>query len=444
MQRISHILLLSMFLPSYATAAGGSDPAWVAFGDFRGETEPCGCDPTTDLGGLERLSNFLDQTRRTHPGIYVFDLGNNFSRKNLDDGKAKTIAASLDVIASSASLFNETEALFFAKNKMSSPKNQTYILTSSTRKQPFVKTHLADDKVLVLGFVEGRSDPKDFLKLRDAFAQKFPGRKKVLLFAGSKTLLATATSGDFFDVVIASNSSNWETQPSPIEKEEPGRLLVAPEIYAVPVFGQGVLLGDALRSTPALGIEKCPGGGECKKEGLSLDGLVPQQSLFAWLTTEFKGPSKLAKVMENLDQEETRLFLAHAAKKKAEGHPSPFVGAQACAACHLQAYEKWKESKHASAYKALPPEKRTNLECVNCHVLGLEIPGGFISEEATPEFASVQCETCHGPRKEHVMNPTVKPKKAASAREVCTSCHHLPHSADFKFNEYWPKIEHGK
>ena len=56
--------------------------SWLAYGDLRGHIESCGCDPKTDLGGLARLSLFLQRERSQFSDIIVFDLGNNFSLKD--------------------------------------------------------------------------------------------------------------------------------------------------------------------------------------------------------------------------------------------------------------------------------------------------------------------------------------------------------------------------
>ena len=84
-----------------------------------------------------------------------------------------------------------------------------------------------------------------------------------------------------------------------------------------------------------------------------------------------------------------------------------------------------------------------NLECVACHVVGFEDKGGFASVEASPHLANVQCENCHGPRKEHVKNPAKKASKTTAARDTCVSCHKPPHSTEFIYQDYWQKVVHG-
>jgi hypothetical protein len=440
MNKATTIFLFWCFLAtSQAMEQNPNNLSWVAFGDFRGQTEPCGCDPATDLGGWERLSNFLEQTQRSSPDLYVFNLGNNFAKDDLQSGKANTIAASVETLRPSVSLFNESESLYYSKNPQKAPK-ALYVLTSKGNQPGFVQTHFVDQKLLVLGFVEGVTKVSDFVREQKALFGLYPNRTKILLFAGKPPLVEEIQKRSPFDAVVLSNRAPWATVPSPIEKAEPGRLLAGPDAYMVPSFGQGVLLGGALR-TPKITLGTCSGGLLCESNSpKDLKGLSTQVNLFTWLTAEYKGHSKLSSVMSDLADEESRLFADHVAQKTRAG----VAGSQACASCHSQAFAKWSGSQHAQAYKNLPSDKQTNLECVSCHVLGLNAAGGFISEQKTPEFASVQCETCHGPRKEHVSNPTALVKAKPPAREVCASCHHLPHSAKFVFEEYWPKIQHGK
>ena len=89
-----------------------------------------------------------------------------------------------------------------------------------------------------------------------------------------------------------------------------------------------------------------------------------------------------------------------------------------------------------------PEEKasHTDIECVSCHVVGAKDIGGFVTLEASPGFAGVQCENCHGPRKEHASNPTIKP--ISDPKGACIGCHKTPHSSSFKYDEYWPRVKH--
>jgi hypothetical protein len=120
---------------------------------------------------------------------------------------------------------------------------------------------------------------------------------------------------------------------------------------------------------------------------------------------------------------------------------SPFVGAESCAACHDEAFKIWEQTGHAHAMATLENKKQQfDTECVGCHVVGFQ-KGGFQSLVTTPQYANVQCESCHGPGRNHVDNPG----KGYGFMETpvgCTVCHTQPNSPDFDFETYWPKVKH--
>ena len=154
-----------------------------------------------------------------------------------------------------------------------------------------------------------------------------------------------------------------------------------------------------------------------------------------------------------------------------------FVGAKACAECHASAFKVWEDSNHAQATASLlkgrPEEKgewidRTyDPECLACHATGwnateaFPFVDGFIDVKTTPHLEGNQCENCHGPGSEHVGLETawkksggalsdaltasrkaVQVTKAQAEKKVCLKCHDFANSPHFKFDEYWPQIEH--
>ena len=79
-------------------------------------------------------------------------------------------------------------------------------------------------------------------------------------------------------------------------------------------------------------------------------------------------------------------------------------------------------------------------ECVGCHVVGFQ-KGGFQSLVLTPQYANVQCESCHGPGRQH----SEKPAKGYGLMPTpvgCLQCHTTMNSPDFNFEIYWPKVKH--
>lgn len=118
-----------------------------------------------------------------------------------------------------------------------------------------------------------------------------------------------------------------------------------------------------------------------------------------------------------------------------------FVGSEACGKCHSEAYDIWKKTSHSWALKTLEDDKHDrDPDCVGCHVVGLDLETGFRDRITTPLLADVGCESCHGPGKEHAMNPTVKMGPAGKAS--CLPCHKPENSPNFDFEAYWKKVFH--
>jgi hypothetical protein len=155
-------------------------------------------------------------------------------------------------------------------------------------------------------------------------------------------------------------------------------------------------------------------------------------------------------------------------------HPTGrrFAGSAACADCHQEAYDIWKETPHATALVTLEeqdPRRDGDPECLSCHVVGWApqrfepFEGGFTEMATTPHLAQQGCENCHGPAAAHaaVERGDVRANtaerdalRAALAMTIdtpegrekvianCLECHDLDNSPNFDFDEYWPAVEH--
>ena len=101
-----------------------------------------------------------------------------------------------------------------------------------------------------------------------------------------------------------------------------------------------------------------------------------------------------------------------------------YVGHRACRSCHAKAYDHWKRSGHAKAWKTMVRTRQTaNLDCIGCHVTGFERPGGPRRVSDLKPFRNVGCEACHGPGSAHVEEPTVPVDYIEVPERVCAECH---------------------
>lgn len=155
-------------------------------------------------------------------------------------------------------------------------------------------------------------------------------------------------------------------------------------------------------------------------------------------------------------------------------HPSghKFVGSETCGECHAKAFEKWKETGHAKAFKSIK-EGRGGIkgkyisrihdpECLSCHVTGwepqqmLRFDSGYRDEVSSVALYGNGCENCHGPGSAHVAieNGTLvggnadaerarmRVTLAQAKKSLCYNCHDGDNSPEFKFDPYWEKIAH--
>ena len=74
-----HAVFLFMLAGMSSLVYGQTLPfPYIAFGDLRGHFEPCGCNPKTDMGGIERIGGYIDLERSRYKNLEVYSLGNNF------------------------------------------------------------------------------------------------------------------------------------------------------------------------------------------------------------------------------------------------------------------------------------------------------------------------------------------------------------------------------
>lgn len=469
--------------PAAATAAEGI----LAYGDLRGYVEPCGCDPETDLGGIGRLYQAVSEQRRFVPQGIVVDLGYNLASEPAvtagDKAKEAAIFAGLAALKPEAALATPRDLAYAllqkAKPHAKSPPRRWLLSNLKTNSQPGIARFIATKGQVILGFVDPAAPralplpkpvaglykplgPKLFRSLKAQIAGHQPKKGLIVLYAGRDEGFAALKKAFPQAEFIRANRRPNDALPDHKEREQPG-LLLHQGRYSVPSFGGGILTFGRFKNTPRAEAAQAalgngPGAppislGKPAIEGLKRPPAKPLLALPAlpviWLSKAYafqegKGDPMTA-VLSSYRNSTKDAFIAAADRKaKARIEGSPYAGAAACQACHPGAYKAYMASGHAKAMATLKAkDQHQNGECVSCHVVGYDKPGGYIDERYTKELANVQCENCHGPRKAHTKNPAVK-FSGAPAREVCTSCHHVPHSSAFSFAAYWPKIAHGK
>ena len=125
----------------------------------------------------------------------------------------------------------------------------------------------------------------------------------------------------------------------------------------------------------------------------------------------------------------TRLF----AERHLEQDPqNGYVSATACQQCHQNEYLQWSATRHAFAFETLLKKERYfDAGCLSCHTTGLGYPTGFQIGDQHSMLTGVQCETCHGPGKQHVGNPKKTNIRNGADTTLCLECHDPAHSPGF-------------
>lgn len=121
------------------------------------------------------------------------------------------------------------------------------------------------------------------------------------------------------------------------------------------------------------------------------------------------------------------------------GGSSEYVGSITCRGCHSDVHAQWLASRHALAFETLRQNGADkNSNCLGCHTTGYRA-GGFVSGTATPGFAGVQCESCHGTGARHVATRDPADINRVPLSQVCGGCHTQPEQPNF---DEWQKSAH--
>ena len=150
----------------------------------------------------------------------------------------------------------------------------------------------------------------------------------------------------------------------------------------------------------------------------------------------------------------------------ADTKSAEYVGINKCRMCHLNQFKTTQATKHAHAFAALEKGDSTAVAqmaaklkvelkgsptreeaCVQCHVTGFHLPGGYPAADSvkTASLMNVTCEACHGPGSKHVSAPMADKKKMinrAVSAKLCTQCHTPETSPKFNFDGYRKSIVH--
>ena len=369
----------------------GEPPAIVILytGGTQSHLEPCGC-YQEQSGGLPRRASVVAQLRKHGFPTVLVDAGNIF------DGEAEIDAQRCEVTLKAMS------AMGYAAVALS-PADLTYT-DAYLRRQRAVATFpfLAPDAT------------------RAAVTQPFlveqVGQHTIAFVAGAASEAAVSQA----DVIVALG-----------DPEDPACMdvVICPNETDAAVAENGTLYIGCKSEGKTLGLLALylDANGKPARHyatELALTGEVDESAPIRQLLTDF---------YQDVAQENgTQTAVLFADRALEQQHGNGYVSAKACQRCHEQEYRQWSATRHAFAYQTLLKKERYfDAGCVSCHTTGFGYPTGFHIGNSDATLEGVQCETCHGPGKQHVGNPKKRNIRSGQDTSLCLACHDPQHSPGF-------------
>ena len=370
----------------------GAPPAVVVLytGGTESHLEPCGC-YQEQSGGLPRRAYVVEQFRQRGFPTLLVDAGNIFDGEvEIDARRCETNMKALAAMGYSAVGLSESDLAY----------DEAYLIRQrAVATFPF----LAPDAK--------RADQTQ------PFIVEQVGQHAIAFVAGSACEEAISQAG-----VILSLGE--------IEATEHIDVVIRPDEIEDPLSEGGTLY---------IG---------CKPEGKTLGMLALWMDSNGELTRHYA--TELALTAEVGESEPVRQLLTNFYREFASENPSQdsrlfaeqlleqqqkngYASAAACQRCHEQEYLQWSATRHAFAYETLLKKERYfDAGCVSCHTTGFGYPTGFQIGEQDSTLKGVQCETCHGPGKQHVGNPKKSNIRSGADTSLCLQCHDTKHSPGFE------------
>ncbi|MBI5886233.1 MAG: hypothetical protein HZB85_06590 [Deltaproteobacteria bacterium] len=386
------IVLLMAFaaIAPIDASAGGSAVNIIYTGALHGELEPCGCSPKNQSGGLTRLAAFVSLRKTALSPYLLVDAGNSMAG-DTPQGRLKVEAmlGAYNIIG--------YDAVAFLGSDTSLPK-------------AFLTPLIDANKVPAVFEGGGRVVERGGLKINISAngSAPRPGMLNILL---TEMPVAEAALLEGWQVII---TSSGEVMAEPrLRPEAKGGVVVS----AWPKGERfGILTIDVDKAGDLKSVSH-------RWEALAMD--APEDA-------------RVRGVLLAYDEKVAALLKDEERKAASDG---PYLGAEACAACHQPFAEQWRATRHSGAFKDLERVgKSKDPECVKCHTTGYGLEGGFYSKTTTPGLAGVQCEVCHGPGRGHVMDFSLPMRPVDES--LCRACHTRENSPEFDFKTYFEKIRH--
>jgi 2',3'-cyclic-nucleotide 2'-phosphodiesterase (5'-nucleotidase family) len=429
--------------PAPAPAPGASAKLLVlSTSDLKGKTSPCGCH--TPKGGFSRREGMADSLRTEGP-ILVVDGGGWFPEGDSTYHDVAAFIAREFVNSHSAAVGIGDRELHYGLGFLRAlvrgngvPATCTNLLERASGRPVFTPWRIVPAgraKVGILALMGGAK--ADLGPSKDSLTVGEP------VAAAHAALEAMHAKGATV-IVLLSDLGKVETED--LVGALPG-IDVAIVGHDPPMLPQGRRVQGTIAAYSGdqghfLGVTRVT----LDAAGHALDAVTESVVLGPDIPEQ---PAALARVkgFEDAFNEKLRREQSVLAAQTAQGSgagtedmPSHFVGAEVCARCHAPEAAQWRTTAHAHAWKSLVDvHKDATPDCVRCHVVGYQQPGGFQSGADAAALANVQCENCHGMGTDHFSWPA---RSAKLSELTCRNCHTEETSPVFDFAVYQPHVVH--
>ena len=404
-------------------------------GNLDGELEPCGCSDEGNLGGIKRRATTIDQLREQHPESIVISAGGLIASEGINDFLKSTYILKAFTQLGYDAIGVQWKDLNYGV-ELAARDNLPWVSSN------WIAGEFNKSKTIARN-IDGKKITMEFFSWLDPDSspiRQMPGGKPVTDddFGQLAELLQKAKQRKSLTVLTTTLPLEILKEQLPLDNIDILIVRAAYEVYGKPKqVGNTLILEPGSRGMRlgklSLMVTNTGKIANWKHDIVSMpSSVVDSPRMLAWYD-EYNAKVK----QEYLKRVELR--------KKRESGESPFVGEEQCKSCHQKQYKIWQESEHAIAFEDLEAvHKSFDPECIQCHTVGFNKPGGFVDINITSHLMNVQCENCHGAAKEHVQSGGQKPVANNSwpKEKMCGQCHVQKHSPSFDINKYWPKIAH--
>ncbi|MBC8282928.1 MAG: metallophosphoesterase [Nitrospinae bacterium] len=418
-------------LPS-STAAEPRNLLVVYTGNLLAELKPCGCAKEEDQGGIERRMQYLHDIRKKNPNLLLVDTGDHFKEPTRQGKlKAETLLKATEKMGYDAVALGERDLVYgsqFLKNLSIPFVSSNIVLENLPLETARIRKLKNGLNIAVLSIV----DPSLFY-LKNHTGLTIPDPDQIV----SQEILRIKQSNSI-DLLVLLTHMKKEKALKFLDKEGVDLVInghISSETDTVdmkPIHKAGKIF-----------VQASPRGQKMGELHLTINesGKISFEHRMVKLDSSINNDPEMVKLYEAYNEKVEAMFFESLTAKRNKDKVSIYAGDTVCKNCHAAAHEKWSSSRHGKAYDTLRKiNKAFDSECLVCHVVGYNLPGGFISELDTPELKNVQCEVCHGAGKKHTSAPM--PGFGNEAKKACIKCHVKNHSPKFNFTQYWPKIKH--